>query len=205
MILSPIDYAGEGRSDGRLAQKLIEAAGGIAGVDYTARKSPPGKHALDKAIGGLMAAARHGRRVLVLRDLDADEPCAGALVSRLAANAPDGFCLRIAVRAAEAWLLADRDALAKRLRVPLSRLPDAPELLDNPKQTLREIGAQSRDRAVRASFCGTWQQTQGWVADFVMDGWEPSRAAPSAPSLARALKRIEELADLRQPSARPST
>ncbi len=191
--MSLIDYAGEGSTDGKLARRLIEAVGGNAGTDYTARSKPHGKDALDRALGGLIAGARYGRRVLVLRDLDADAACPGELVSRLAANAPPGFCLRIAVRAAEGWLLADRTVIAKRLRVPVLRIPTSPELLVDPKKALREIGLQSGDSEVKARFGGSWQQAQGWVADFIMNDWEPPRAAPKAPSLARALKRIEEL------------
>jgi hypothetical protein len=138
-------------------------------------------------------AARHGKRVLVLRDLDHDEPCPGALVARLAPGAPAGFCLRVAVRAAEAWLLADRTGIARALGIRVRDIPSAPESLNDPKQTLRDLGRSACRSEVRRRFDGTWQEMQGWVADFLHTGWDPLRAATVAPSLARALDRIRTL------------
>jgi hypothetical protein len=192
--LSPIDYSGEGPTDGLLAVRLIEAVGAEPGKDYSAGRRAHGKAALDASIPGLMAAARFGGRVLVLRDLDHDAACAGALVSRLAAARPQAFCLRIAVRSAEAWLLADRRAIAPALNVRVNLIPSDPEALGDPKARLRQIGGAAGNREARRLLGGSWQQAHGWIADFIRDDWQPRRAAAHSPSLTRALARLEVLA-----------
>jgi hypothetical protein len=187
-----VDYCGEGPVDAAVARRLIVAAGGRPGTDYVARRGPRGKGALDKRIKGLVIAARHGRRVLVLRDLDAD-PCAGPVVRRLAPNPPSTLCLRLAVRAIEAWLLADHEGMARGLNVSKAALPLLPETLSNPKCELRRIGRNSGDSEVRRQCLGTPQVFGGLTAALAAEHWDPHRAAQRAPSLARALWRLRTL------------
>lgn len=187
-----VDYCGEGPVDAAVARRLIVAAGGRPGTDYVARRGPRGKGALDERIRGLVIAARHGLRVLVLRDLDED-PCAGPVVRRLAPNPPSTLSLRLAVRAVEAWLLADHDGMAKGLTVSPTALPALPETLADPKGELRRIGKISRDSEVRRLCAGTPQVFGGLTAALATDCWDPCRAARRAPSLARALKRLRTL------------
>jgi hypothetical protein len=191
--LLPIDYSGEGRTDAILAERLIRAAGGTPGRNYVGGRRAHGKSVLDASLPGLLRAAEFGHRILVIRDLDGDAPCAGALVSDLAPRPPAGFCLRIAVRAAEAWLLADRERVAAALHVRPAAIPAEPEGLLDPKAELRALGAMARDREARRLLTGTPQQAQGWVADFLRAGWRPRQAAASAPSLARALRQVTAL------------
>lgn len=193
--MSPISYSGEGRTDAILAQRLIVAAGGTPEHNYVVGRSNHGKAALDRSLHGLVIAARHGHRLLVLRDLDHDAPCAASLVRRLTPELPPGFCLRIAVRAAEAWILADRDAVARALGVERAKVPDDPEALSNPKKVLRELASAARNREAKRLLLGIRQQMQGWVSEFVADRWNPHDAARNAPSLDRALKQIRKLAE----------
>lgn len=193
--MSPISYSGEGRTDAILAQRLIVAAGGTVGNNYVVGRKNHGKDALDRSLHGLVIAARHGHRLLVLRDLDSDTQCAASLVRRLVPELPPGFCLRIAVRAAEAWILADRDAVARALRVNRAKVPADPEALPDPKKALRELASAARNREAKRLLLGTRQQMQGWVSEFVAVAWNPCDAAHNAPSLERALKQIRKLAE----------
>ena len=141
-----------------------------------------------------MIAARHGHRRLVLHDLDHDAPCAASLVGRLAPELTPGFCLRIAVRAAEAWILADRDAVARELGVNCAKVPANPEALSDPKAALRKLASAARNREAKRLLLGTAQQMHGWVSEFVAAEWNPANAARNAPSLERALTQIRRLA-----------
>lgn len=143
-------------------------------------------------IEGLIIAAKYGRRVLVLRDLDA-EPCAGPVVRRLAPSPPSTFCLRLAVRAVEAWLLADHDGMARGLKVSKAGLPPLPETLTDPKGELRRIGQGSRDSEVRRQCTASPQGFGALTSSLAAEFWDPQRAATRAPSLARALARLRAL------------
>jgi hypothetical protein len=189
---SQIDYAGEGSTDAVLARRLILEVGGTPGRDYVTGYRTRGKDALDQRIPGLVLAAQLGRRLLVLRDLDA-EPCAALLVQRLLPARTPTFCLRIAIRTAEAWLMADRDGIAAALGIAASRLPLDPDAEPDPKGVLRRIAAGARNRAARSAFTGTAQQAQGWIAEFMQDRWCPSRGRTRSSSLDRALSRLETL------------
>lgn len=189
---STIDYCGEGPVDAAVARRLIAAAGGREGTDYVTPRGRRGKDALDPRIPGLIIAAKHGRRVLVLRDLDA-EPCAGPAVRQLAPDPPPTFCLRLAVRAVEAWLLADHDGLVRGLKVPKAGLPPQPETLADPKAELRRIGQRSRDAGVRSQCAASPQGFGALTSSLAAEFWEPQRAANRAPSLARALARLRAL------------
>lgn len=65
-----------------------------------------GKSHLDAALPELNRSARR-IRCLVVRDLDNDAPCAGALCQKLLPHPSPNMILRIAVRKIESWLLAD--------------------------------------------------------------------------------------------------
>ena len=97
-----VEVALEGATDEPVARRLLESVG----LDVGSVRITDGKPALDSNLQGYAAAARYWPW-FVLRDLDHDEPCAGALVARLVSNPPLRLCLRIAVREVEAWLLGD--------------------------------------------------------------------------------------------------
>lgn len=188
-MCSTIDYCGEGPVDAAVARRLIACAGGHPGKDLLTPRGRRGKDALDARIPGLIIAAEHGRRVLVLRDLDA-EPCAGPVVRRLAPCPPPTFCLRLAVRAVEAWLLADHDGMARGLKVARAVLPDDPETLSDPKGAFRRIVQASRDTSIRIQSAATPQALGALTSTLAAEFWDPVRAQERSPSLARALMRL---------------
>ena len=60
-----------------------------------------------------------------------------------------GARYRVAVRAIEAWLLADAERLAKYLGIPRTLVPRFPDQGDHPKRTLVNLARRSRKRAIR--------------------------------------------------------
>lgn len=107
-----ISGAVEGMVDEAVLTRLVDEAGGQVGPIY----GKNGKSHLRRVLGGYNNAARFSPW-LVLVDFDQDAECAPPLVAAwLPAPAPM-MRLRVALRAIEAWLLADRERLAGFLRV----------------------------------------------------------------------------------------
>ena len=190
-----VSLAVEGVSDLPIARRLVESAG----LEVSGAFQKQGKDALNARIPGYNRAAAL-QPWLVLRDLDHDAPCAPALVARLLPTPAPGMCLRVAVRAAEAWLLADRIAIADFLAVAASRIPPAPDGLEDPKLTLVALAASSRRRAIREDIVPEPGKTAkvgpGYVSrvtQFCEEGWDPKRAAVASPSLSSALEALTRL------------
>ncbi len=137
--------------------------------------------------------------VLLLTDLDA-QPCAASILADWLGKAPSpGFLFRVCVREIEAWLLAHREAMAKLLRIPIAKLPLQPELVSDPKRLLIGLAKQAPKR-IRTALVPTGTAAIGpgyndVLVNFVRHDWSPSRAAQSAPSLARARHRLQQLAE----------
>ena len=107
---------------------------------------------------------------------------------------------RVAVREVESWLLADAEAFANLLKIKFTKIPSAPDTLDDPKRTLLEL-AKKAPRAIREELIkapgAVAAQGLGYNAvlgQFVRENWSAERAALRSPSLASARKRIVELA-----------
>lgn len=185
----------EGAGDEAIARRLAEATGFALSDVYVKR----GKDALDAKLHAYAAAARFGPW-LVLRDLDRDADCAPTLASHLLPERPPTLLLRIPVRAAEAWLLADREAIAAYLSVPVGAVPETPESLLQPKRSLVDLARRSRQRAIRDDMVparGTSAPVgRGYTArliEFTFERWQPRRAAARSNSLARCLASLRGL------------
>lgn len=158
-----------------------------------------GKGKLDLQLPGYNNAARSAPW-LVLRDLDSDAPCAGALVqAKLPSPAPH-MRFRIAVRSMEAWLLADPVSVSRYFAVPPASIPASPETLPDPKRALVDLARLSRLSAVRQDMVPAPRTSasvgpgySSRVIEFVRDHWRPLVAAKSAPSLARCIKALRTL------------
>lgn len=158
-----------------------------------------GKRNLDPRLHAYAAAARHAPW-LVLRDLDHDAECAPDLVEQLLPRRPPNLLLRVPVRSLEAWLLADREAIAHFLSVPVTLVPHAPEVLDRPKRALVDLARRSRSAAIRREMVPnegiSADVGPGYIArliEFVESTWSPTRAAPRSPSLAGCLEGLRVL------------
>lgn len=139
--------------------------------------------------------------VLVLTDLDRG-PCAADLVADWLGRAPRPrqLALRVAVREIEAWLLADRVGLASFLGVSQSKIPPDPEGLPDPKGYLLNLAKAAR-REIRHDLCpargSRSKQGLGYntrMRRFVESSWSPDEASLVSDSLARARRRIAEIA-----------
>ena len=145
------------------------------------------------------AGAQFGKPVLALRDLDRDSPCAPALVAKLLPTRNPRMLLRVCVREAETWLLADRDAYAKYCGVKAGLLPHVPDELDDPKRTILELVLAGKARKLaahlkegRSRSVPDWALLGEWHSGFAEEYWDPQRAAESgrSPSLSRSFERL---------------
>uniref|UniRef100_A0A8J4HC51 DUF4276 family protein n=1 Tax=Acidicaldus sp. TaxID=1872105 RepID=A0A8J4HC51_9PROT len=191
-----IDYLGEGLSDLAIARKLIVAVGAKPGRDYS-KRGRTGKDALDRRLKGLNAGCIYGSPVLVLRDLDGDTKCPGALVEKLLPNRNECCLLRIVVPSAEAWLMADRKAYADFCGVDVQKIPDQLEAHAGLKNLVLDWARSGTARYLadhyekeRARGVPEWAILGAWQKEFAAEKWKPARAQAHAPALARALSAL---------------
>lgn len=141
--------------------------------------------------------------VLVLADMDSPRGCPPDLVSELYGEltiAPN-MLIRIAMLEIESWILSDREGIARWLEISLNAVPRNPESLNDPKRSLVQLAARSRNRRLREAIAPrrvlgtsrTGREYNQTVGDFVARLWNLDAARLSAPSLDRAITRIYEL------------
>ena len=162
-----------------------------------------GKEKIRSRIGAYARAAEH-LAFFVLVDLDREFECAPGLVSEWIEQPKPRLCFRVAVKAIEAWLLADQEACARFLRVRRASIPDRPEDVADPKAKLVDLARSSSDRSLRADIVprpGSGRVVgpaySSRLIEFVnaQDGWSPVSAAQSADSLGRARRSLTRLRD----------
>ena len=109
--------------------------------------------------------------------------------------------LRVAVRSAEAWLLADRAGIADFLRVRVAAVPADPEGLFAPKVALVNVARQSRSPQIREDMVPARGYTApvgplyvARLTEFVERHWRPEVAADVSQSLRRTLAALQGLA-----------
>jgi len=190
----------EGILDEAVLKKLIESGGAGAGPIYGKR----GKAYLLSRLKAYSNAARHDSPWVVLVDLDREFKCAPLMRKERLPAKPSGYlCFRVAVRAIEAWLLADRESFSKFLGVALSRIPMDPESEADPKGTVINLARKSRKQEIRENLVPRRDSGRregpaytSTLVDYVQKVWRPSVAARKAESLKRALACIRNLVEL---------
>jgi hypothetical protein len=196
MTVSIVSAAVEGDLDEVVLRRIADHVGFSVGSVY-GRK---GKPYLLKTLAGFNNAARFSPWIVIL-DLDRDHECAPtAITAWLPHPAKQMFC-RVAVRAIEAWLLADRDRIAAMLAISPQRISRDPDLLDDPKRHLIELARNSNRAEIRASIvprAGSGRSVgpsyNAKMIEFITAGrWRIDTARNSSASLQRALDRLEEL------------
>lgn len=139
--------------------------------------------------------------VILLTDLD-QCPCPPELIAEwLKQPKQPDFLLRVAVREAEAWLLACDEALGGFLAVRRRLSFSTPEELADPKMELLKLAEGSGKRDIREGISrrdtgGNLRQGPAYnstLSVFVNQVWEPGAAALRCPSLGRVLKALEQL------------
>lgn len=191
-----ITVAVEGDTDVPFVTRLCEASGFDVRTPLVAAR---GKHMLTPLIVGF-ARAGQGSPHLVVRDLDVDAPCAGAWIETNGPSSPGVyFALRLAVRAVEAWFLADRTTAAGALHVEERRIPLRPDDEDDPKRTIVNLARGSSKTSVRGAVVpapGTSRKAgpgyEGWLLS-ASTRWSVDRAMANSMSLARAHRHLSAL------------
>lgn len=185
----------EGDTDVPVIRKLFDMLGLEIGTVYGLR----GKYWLDQRLQAYNQAARH-RQWFALRDLNGDADCAPSLLAELIPMRSQGMCFRVAVRAIESWLLADRQRIAQFLRVPAARVPGEPDAIANPKLEVVNLARRSRKRDIRIDMVPrpgmSARVGPGYSAriiEFAAGSWRPDVAKESSPSLARCIAALERL------------
>jgi hypothetical protein len=104
---------------------------------------------------------------------------------------------RVAVRAIEAWLLADHIGVSSFFQVRPHDVPNDPESLRDPKIALVELARRSRSRHIREDMVPAPRTTArvgpgfvGRVMEFSDSTWSWKRAARRSESLRKCLARL---------------
>jgi hypothetical protein len=116
-----------------------------------------------------------------------------ALVRPFHAN----FLFRVAVRAVESWLMADRQRFAEFLGVPLNRVPPDPDTCNDPKGVVVTLARRSRRKAIQDAIVpkpgasarvGTYYTAE--MSRYVEQCWRVDKACLVSPSLRRTVARL---------------
>lgn len=184
-----IQAAVEGVTDEAVLHRLVTHLGMTVENVY----GKNGKSRLRRNIQGYNNAAHHCPWI-VLVDLDHEADCAPSLRHAWLPDPAPQMCFRIAVRAVEAWLLADREKLASFLAIRQSWIPSNPEELADPKRTMVDLAQKSRRRAIQKDM--TPRPGSGRVVgpaytsrliEFASQYWRPEVAAAHCDSLRRTM------------------
>jgi hypothetical protein len=198
MANAVVSAAVEGDLDEVVLRRMADHIGFSIGSVY-GRK---GKPYLLRTLDGYNNAARFTPWIVML-DLDRSHECAPSASAAWLPQPAEQMFLRIAVRAIEAWLLADRDRIAAMLGVSSQRISTDPDSLDDPKRHLVDLARNSNRAEVRASIvprAGSGREVgpsyNAKMAEFVSAGsWRIDTARHSSASLQRTLDRLRELAE----------
>lgn len=195
--------------EGDLDVALLRRITGHLGLSLGKVYGRQGKPQLLRALAGYNAAARFAPWI-VLVDLDRDGDCAPSRLERWLPQPAPKLCFRIAVRAAEAWPLADRERLAAWLGVAESRVPAQPDRLDDPKREAVNLARRTRRRGLRGDLVP--REASGRAVgplytarmiefiDSASAGWRPDQASRASDSLARCIRCLRRLGEADDPS-----
>ncbi|VEG25606.1 hypothetical protein [Actinomyces howellii] len=187
-----VRVAVEGRSDTGMVAALLAHVG----LTLASCLVRDGASNLDQLIPNLAQTTRHDPWI-VFRD--SDNRCPVELREELIGSRAhgNGFELRIACSMTEAWLLADRDGFATFFKVPVKKLPQAPDSLPHAKKELLRLCQTCRSPRLRADVVradgGPGPLYPLRVNEFARERWDVSRAQDNSPSLARAVERLRAM------------
>jgi hypothetical protein len=175
--------------------KLLENKG----VDVEPPLRQGGFGYLRKNVEKFCNAAKNGRNVFMLTDLD-QKQCAPSLIADWFKDIkkPDRFLFRVVVRESEAWLMADRKGFSNFLNISQNKIQSNIEDILHPKELLLKLAVQIKDRNLRDDLVKKEKavavQGLGYnkrLSEFVSNHWCPVRASENSPSLKKAIIRIE--------------
>jgi hypothetical protein len=149
-----------------------------------------------RTINGFNNAAK-GTPFLVGTDLDEYE-CPSALIDDWLTHAKHhNLLIRVAVREAEAWVLADRESFASFAGINVATVISDVEALADPKEELIRLVRMSRKRQLRDDICPFPKSTSkvgpnynARLSAFVSQKWNPAVARLNSRSLDRTISRL---------------
>jgi plasmid stabilization system protein ParE len=151
---------------------------------------------LRRNVNGFNLAAR-GTPFLVGTDLDQYECPPRLIEDWLLEPKHHNLLLRVAVRQAEAWVLADKENFAGFLGIRPSMIREDVESIQDAKRELIQLAAHSRRRALREDICPPLHSTRrvgpnynARLSAFIHRLWDPSVARQRAASLSRTIDRL---------------
>jgi hypothetical protein len=161
-----------------------------------------GKGYIHRNIHRFISAARHAKWLVVV-DLDHDYLCAPELVVEWLPNGLGQLGLRVAVKAIESWLLADRERIARFLGVRVGAVPDSPDDLDDPKTTMINLARGSSRREIREGIVPSLNGGRSigpdynrLFAEFIAghrESWRPRVAIQNSDSLRRCVGNVHRI------------
>ncbi|MFH1006973.1 MAG: hypothetical protein V1800_05635 [Candidatus Latescibacterota bacterium] len=194
----PVCVLVEGDTDEAVVRRILEYVGLSCGMVY----GKEGKPDLLRRLPNYNRAARIAPW-LVTVDLDQDADCAPIFARSVLPNPAGSMLFRVAVRAIEAWLLADAERLAAFLGIRVCRIPALPDAEPNPKRTLVNLARQSSRKAIREDMVprdGSGAQVgpgyTGRFIEFVASSdrrWRPEVAMQRSDSLRRCVEVLHSL------------
>jgi hypothetical protein len=194
-LVVPVNILVEGTTDEAVARHLLKHVGLVAGVPY----GKTGKANLLKRLPNYNQASRFVPWFVIV-DLDNDATCVPQALEMWLPKPEVGMQLRVAVRAIEAWIMADVEHFAAFLNVSPSRLPSDPDRETNPKETLINVARASPNRSIREDFVprqGSGARVGSRYADriieFTTKHWQPDEAAKRSGSLRRCINALSTL------------
>lgn len=191
-----VDILVEGLLDEAVARRLIIHAGHQAGTTF----GKQGVSYLRQKVAGFNVRASYGNPILMLVDFaDTGLDCPPAVPPTWLPNRSPELLLRVVVCEIESWLLADHLGIAELLGISREVIPDDPEHLNDPKQTLVNLARRSRRKSAQALVPQPGISASvgaGYVSEmqiFVAERWNIEAARQRASSLDRCLLRLREL------------
>jgi hypothetical protein len=187
-----------GAVEGAIDEAVLATVAEHVGFDLGVCHVNDGIRRLLTRLPGFNAAAEFEPWV-VLADLDGglSGRCAGDFLATHLPNPAQFMYFRLAVQQVEAWLLADRAALAAFLSVREAHIPPDPDGCVNAKDAMVNVARRSRRRVIREGMVpkeGSGRSVgAGYTSlmiEFSLYHWRPDRAQISSASLARSLARL---------------
>ena len=195
MILNSVILAVEDELGEAISTKILKSFGievmvvlGNNGNGYLQKKSPE----LNRSARGL--------DIFLLTDLDSTRNCPPELIrSWVKGPLNPRFLFRVAVMEVESWLMADREAVAEFLSIPVKRIPLSTDSIPEPKEFFVSLARRSKKRRLRDELVpepgakipvGYGYNTR--LMEFIREHWNLERAATISPSLKRTLDRLSE-------------
>ena len=133
----------------------------------------------------------------VLTDQDTNDRCPPNAIKELPGQVHSNLLYRFAVMEIESWVMAHREAISEFLSVPLNRIPNNTDSIEQPKEYLVNMARISKSSRIKRDIAPRYNSTSkvgpdynGRLIEFVSEYWNVRTAAQSSPSLKRTFERL---------------